>query len=88
MNSVYIIKFYATLNQCIVLCKNVPQHDRDLMKKFGKVIGYFEGSHPVLWTTDTDLIKSIFVKDFDHFVNRYVYKDSFLWNPNHFSIRN
>ena len=43
-----------------------------MVKKYGKVIGYFDGLQPNLWITDTDLIKSIFVKDFDHFVDRRV----------------
>ena len=42
------------------------------MKKYGKTFGCFDGLQPVLWTTDTELIRSVFVKDFDHFVNRRV----------------
>ena len=55
-----------TIMQCL------PQYDRDLMKKYGKVMGYFDGRHPNLWITDADLIRSIYVKDFDHFLNRRV----------------
>ena len=42
------------------------------MKKYGKTFGIFDGLTPVLWTTDAELIRSVFVKDFDHFVNRRV----------------
>ena len=52
--------------------QNMPKEDRKLMEKYGKIMGYFEGSNPNLWITDTKMIKSIFVKDFDHFINRRV----------------
>ena len=32
------------------------------MKKYGRVMGYFDGPFPDLWTTDADIIKSVFVK--------------------------
>jgi len=53
--------------------QNLPAHDRALTKKYGRVMGYFDGSQRNLWTTDVDLIRSVFVKDFDHFMNRRVY---------------
>jgi hypothetical protein len=43
-----------------------------LVKKHGKVFGYYDGPQPNLWITDLELIKAIFVKDFDHFVDRRV----------------
>lgn len=50
----------------------MPKHDIALVKKYGKTFGYFDGRLPNLWTTDAELIRSVFVKDFDHFVNRRV----------------
>jgi len=50
----------------------VPIHDRKLVEKYGKVFGYFDGPQPKLWITDPDLIKAVFVQDFDHFVDRRV----------------
>ncbi len=50
----------------------MPKEDTELMNKYGKVMGYFEGTNPNLWITDTEMIKSVFVKDFDHFINRRV----------------
>ena len=52
--------------------KNLPKFDQEMVKKYGKVFGYFDGTLPNLWTTDADIIKSVFVKDFDHFINRRV----------------
>nr|CAH0107693.1 unnamed protein product [Daphnia galeata] len=49
---------------------NLPKHDQNIVNKFGRIFGYFDGSLPNLWITDADMIKSVFVKDFDHFVNR------------------
>ncbi|EFX68832.1 hypothetical protein DAPPUDRAFT_259484 [Daphnia pulex] len=49
---------------------SLPDHDRNLVKKYGKIFGYFDGSNPSLWVTDPEFIKAIFVKDFDHFTNR------------------
>jgi hypothetical protein len=43
-----------------------------LVKKYGKVFGYFDGPIPNLWITDADVIKAMYVKDFDHFVDRRV----------------
>ena len=48
------------------------RHDADLAKKYGKVFGFFEGMVPNLFVSDADMIRSVFVKDFDHFVNRRV----------------
>lgn len=43
-----------------------------LVQKYGKVFGYFDGSLPNLWITDVAMIKAMYVKDFDHFVDRRV----------------
>jgi cytochrome P450 family 3 subfamily A len=42
------------------------------VKKYGKVFGYFDGPIPNLVITDVDMIKAMFVKDFDHFADRRV----------------
>jgi len=44
--------------------------DIGLIKKFGKVFGYFEGVVPVIVIAEPEYIKQITVKDFDHFVDR------------------
>ena len=45
---------------------------REHVKKYGNVYGTFEGTQPTLHINDTELIKSVFIKDFDHFINRRV----------------
>ena len=52
----------------------MTEHDVALVKKYGKVLGVYDGPQPNLWITDLDLIKAIYVKDFDHFVDRRVRK--------------
>ena len=42
------------------------------VKRYGDLFGTFEGTQPTLHINDTELVKSIFVKDFDHFINRRV----------------
>merc|ERR1712137_301040 len=58
--------------------QNLPEYDREMFKKYGKVFGTFEGIKPTLRINDTKLIRSVFVKDFDHFINRRV-----KTHPNH-----
>nr|QST15044.1 CYP360A4 protein [Diaphanosoma celebensis] len=50
--------------------KNFIHHDVNLAKEYGKVFGFFEGTIPNLFISDAELIKNVFVKDFDHFINR------------------
>lgn len=43
---------------------------RQWIKKYGKVLGYYCGMQPVLLTTDTKLMKNIQIKDFHKFSDR------------------
>ncbi|KAH8026228.1 hypothetical protein HPB51_017154 [Rhipicephalus microplus] len=43
---------------------------REWIEKYGKVVGYFNGSRPVLLVADLDLLKMIQVKDFQDFIDR------------------
>ncbi|XP_078097109.1 cytochrome P450 3A56-like [Mustelus asterias] len=38
--------------------------DRECYKKYGKIRGIYDGRQPILATTDPDLIKTIFIKEF------------------------
>uniref|UniRef100_A0A915K8G6 Cytochrome P450 n=1 Tax=Romanomermis culicivorax TaxID=13658 RepID=A0A915K8G6_ROMCU len=46
--------------------------DDYLVKKYGRIFGYFEGMIPVLFIADVDYIKQITIKDFDKFRNRRI----------------
>jgi len=48
----------------------VVEYDFKLFEQYGKTVGIFDGTTPNLLTADADLIRSVMVKDFDHFVNR------------------
>ena len=55
-----------------LLADGMSQYDMTNFKKYGKTVGYFEGSQPILITKDLNFMKSVMIKDFSHFVNRRV----------------
>ena len=54
------------------MTKGLIKCDSALIEKYGKTCGYFEGSQPVIITTDVKFIKSVMIKDFQYFINRRV----------------
>jgi len=50
--------------------QNFWEFSREEVKKYGNLYGSFMGMQPTLHINDTELIKSVFIKDFDHFINR------------------
>ena len=50
----------------------IHENDMKLVRTYGKTFGYFEGTFPIVITTDVKFIKSFLVKDFNSFVNRRV----------------
>ena len=55
-----------------LMTTGIAQYDIDIFKKYGKTLGYFEGSQPVILTKDVKFIKAVMIKDFSCFVNRRV----------------
>ncbi|XP_075148982.1 putative cytochrome P450 9f2 [Haematobia irritans] len=56
--------------------KSVYQVQNEIQQRHnGKVFGVFDNRDPVLMLKDPKLIKHVFVKDFDHFVNRRKFFD-------------
>jgi hypothetical protein len=54
-----------------------PEYDLQMLKKHGKIMGYFEGDQPVILTSDVKFIKAVMIKDFSHFTNRRVIKKNY-----------
>ncbi|GIX82412.1 cytochrome P450 3A8, partial [Caerostris extrusa] len=61
--------------------KGPLQCHREWVKKYGRVLGYYYGMKPVLLVTDPYLLKDIFIKDFNKFVNRETFNPLFQYNP-------
>ena len=55
-----------------VITKGFIKHDEEIFKKYGKIIGLFEASTPVILCTDLDMIKHVMIKDSHYFINRRV----------------
>ncbi|UJR23765.1 hypothetical protein I4U23_026742 [Adineta vaga] len=50
--------------------KGLYGNDVDLVRKYGKVIGIFEGSTPVILLSEPDLLRNVLIKDSHVFINR------------------
>jgi len=53
--------------------RNWAEYDTAMYNRYGKYFGVFEADLPTLFIADPDMIRSIFVKDFDHFINHMDY---------------
>jgi len=54
------------------VAQNLVDQQMEEFKKYGKLYGKFEGTKPNIYIGDCDLVRSVLVKDFDHFINRRV----------------
>lgn len=43
-----------------------------MFREYGKIVGVYDATVPKLLIADAGLIRNVLVKDFDHFVNRWV----------------
>lgn len=75
--NIYQVDYSQVFKLVDRLLFRIPFQDQDLnlYKAFKKVEGLKYGGtllfrHPILYVWDPELIKSILVKDFDHFINR------------------
>ncbi|GBN36410.1 Cytochrome P450 3A21 [Araneus ventricosus] len=51
------------------------------VKKYGRVLGYFYGMKPVLLVTDPYLLKNIFIRDFNKFIDRETFHPLSEYSP-------
>lgn len=73
MKGIPVVKPYFLLGSYPNLHKLVV-HDEDInnWKKHGSVWGVYEGAEPHIYITDPDVIRQIFIKDFDHFHDKRI----------------
>ncbi|XP_044759258.1 cytochrome P450 9e2-like [Coccinella septempunctata] len=67
------ISLQSTLKRMIFMDKSYFEMVRDDCKKFAgkRYFGSYLSIYPALYVTDIDLIKQMFVKDFEHFTDRF-----------------
>jgi len=56
----------------VIKLQNFIDHDLELVQKYGRVTGTFDGNLPNLLITDADFVRAVMIKDFSHFINRRV----------------
>ena len=59
-------------NMFSIMTQDFGSYDDQLLPKYDRVCGYFEGMIPVILISDTKFIKAITIKDSANFVNRRV----------------
>lgn len=57
----------------------LPYFELNLTKKYGRITGIFEGSEPVILTTDINFIRCMLIRDFSSFTNRRVYDSDYFF---------
>lgn len=53
------------------------------VKKYGRLVGYFYGMNPVLLVADPEILKNIFIRDFQKFINRESFNPLYEYEPHH-----
>ena len=52
--------------------EGAPYYELRIMKEYGRIVGFFEGSEPIILTTDVNFMKCMLIRDFNSFVDRRV----------------
>ncbi|CAF1188947.1 unnamed protein product [Adineta steineri] len=53
-----------------VMRRGMYKNDMALVKKYGKIIGVYEGTAPVILLSDLDILRNVLIKDSHVFINR------------------
>lgn len=63
------------------MIRGVPLHDvfTKMTKKYGKVYGYYFLKLPCVVVSDPDILKAVFVKDFEKFHDRPVRRHNWIF---------
>lgn len=65
------VPFFGIMHR--YLKEGLHEVDKDLYKKYGRVVGVYHGNIPLLLINDAELIKQVMVKEFSNFTNRFEY---------------
>ncbi|UJR23768.1 hypothetical protein I4U23_026744 [Adineta vaga] len=55
-----------------VMRKGIYKNDVELVKKYGKIVGVYEGTTPIVLIADPDLLRNVLIKDSHVFINRRI----------------
>ncbi|CAF1217843.1 unnamed protein product [Adineta steineri] len=53
-----------------VIRRGMYKNDVALVKKYGKIVGIYEGTVPIILVTDLDILRNVLIKDSHVFINR------------------
>ncbi|CAF4083217.1 unnamed protein product, partial [Adineta steineri] len=53
-----------------VIRRGMYKNDMALIKKYGKIVGIYEGTIPIILVTDLDILRNVLIKDSHVFINR------------------
>jgi cytochrome P450 family 3 subfamily A len=58
------------IERCACLPPLRPRYGQPVGEKGGKIMGWYRGPNPALWTNSPELLKEIFIKDAESFIDR------------------
>ncbi|UJR23769.1 hypothetical protein I4U23_026745 [Adineta vaga] len=53
-----------------VMRKGIYKNDMDLIQKYGKIVGIYQGTSPIILVADLDILRNVLIKDSHVFINR------------------
>ena len=52
------------------MTKWMDEYGQDVGSQGGRIMGWYRGPNPALWTTSPEIIKEVFIKDAENFIDR------------------
>ncbi len=56
-----------------LITMGLSNYDEEVIAKYGNILGYYEGTIPVVLCADVDMVKHVMIKDSYYFTNRRVF---------------